>query len=41
VPFEEERAQDDQRLKSSIRLEGAVPSLLVHRVLFDDHTVQS
>jgi hypothetical protein len=39
VPFEEERARDDQLLKSPIRLEGVVPSLLVRRALVDDHTV--
>jgi hypothetical protein len=39
VPFEEERARDDQLLKSPIRPEGVVPSLLVRRALVDDHTV--
>jgi hypothetical protein len=41
VPFEEERARDDQLLKSPIRLEGVVPSLPVRKVIFDDHTVLS
>jgi len=41
VPFEEERARDDQSLKPPIRLEDQAPSLPVHRVLFDDHTVLS
>ena len=41
VPFEEERARDDQSLKPPIRLEDPVPSLPVHRLLFDDHTVLS
>ena len=40
MPFEGERAQDDQRLKFPIRLEGAVPSLPARRGLFNDHTVQ-
>jgi hypothetical protein len=41
VPFEEERARDDQLLESPIRLEGVVPSLPVRMVLFDDHNVLS
>jgi hypothetical protein len=39
VPFEEERARDDQLLKSPIRLEGVVPSLPVRMALVDDRIV--
>jgi hypothetical protein len=41
VPFEEERARDDQLLKSPILLEGGVPSLPVRKVLSDDRIVLS
>jgi hypothetical protein len=41
VPFEEERARDDQLLRSPIRLEGGVPSLPVRMVLSDDRIVLS
>jgi hypothetical protein len=41
VPFEVERARDDQLLKSPILLEGGVPSLPVRKVLSDDRIVLS
>jgi hypothetical protein len=41
VPFEEERARDDQLSRSPIRLEDGVPSLPVRMVLFEDRTVLS